>query len=403
MRKLLAAIAFLSAASQAGAYQVGRWNLGGFVDQTLMYTTDNNFFGASDDSLSSDMHEVALLGRGPVASNLEFSGQILSRDAGAADNDKPRLDFAFLSYTLFENMQWTDVIRFGRVKRPSAVYADSRESPFSRPGVIMPQGIYYDRIRNVLVSYDGMDAFVERRVDLASYTVHAGAGIARPVDEEINDLFILRDAMLGNLQPRNTHHVQFVYDYDSGHFRISGAYFKLHYNYDPLTADPFLANGKANLLNEPGEYYFVGKTIGFEYNQTTWSLVSELAEGNTLFNGFARFFKNKPVVSRGGYIQANYNLTTSAQAYFRYDESHIDETNVYSDNLLFRMVGFKHWATTFYDRAMGLSWLATPALQIRTELHTVKGTGYLNIGDTESPSDLRKNWNMAVCEIAYRF
>ncbi|HET8705783.1 MAG TPA: hypothetical protein VFM46_05710 [Pseudomonadales bacterium] len=403
MRKALLVCSLLVASNTSWAYQAGKWNFGGFADQALINTTDNNFYGATDDRLGSDIHELAVYGRGAISDSLDFSGQILSRDAGATDNDKPNVDFAFFTYTMFENAEWTDSFRLGRVKRPYAIYADSRSSPFSRPSIIMPQGSYYDRTRNVLFSYDGLEFHVERRNELSTYSIHAGLGIARPLKQEIDELLVLKNILLGSLQPRDTHHIQFNYDYDSGHFQIVTGFFKLHYNYDPLSPKLILDNGEFNLLNQEGEYYFSAKTLGVEYNTSQWSIVSEVGEATTLFNGFSPTYSGNPIISRGGYIQYNYHLNNNVQLYTRYDDTHLDETHTFTEGTIFRSVGFQHWATTFYDRVVGVSWLPTNALLLRSELHAVKGTGFINASDTASPKDLRKNWRMLAFEAAYRF
>lgn len=402
MRKFLLTCCLVTA-SDAWAYQAGKWNFGGFADQAFINSTDNNFYGATDDRVGTEIHEVALYGRGPIIKNLDFSSQILSRDAGATDNDKPNVDFAFFTYTLFENTEWTNSFRLGRVKRPYAIYADSRSSPFSRPSIIMPQGSYYDRTRNVLFSYDGLEFHLDRRVELSTYSMFAGLGIARPLKQELNELFVLKNVMLGSLEPRDTHHIQFNYDYDSGHFQVVTGFFKLHYNYDPLSPKLFLDSGEINLLNQEGEYYFSAKTFGFQYNAPRWTVVSEVGEATTLFNGFAPFFSGKPIISRGGYVQYDYNLTDAVQFFTRYDETHLDETHAFTDGPIFRSAGFKHWATTFYDRVIGLSWLPTNALMLRGELHVVKGTGFINASDTDAVPELRKNWRMLAFEVAYRF
>ena len=82
-------------------------------------------------------------------SNLQFSVQGLSRTAGEGSPGNIRLDYGFIDYTFSnqENSQFG--IRLGRMKNPLGFYNDTRDVPFTRPSILLPQSIYFDRTRKL--------------------------------------------------------------------------------------------------------------------------------------------------------------------------------------------------------------------------------------------------------------
>ena len=50
----------------------------------------------------------------------------------------------------------------GRIKTAYGLYNTTRDVPFTRPSIILPQSIYFERTRNLTVSADGADIYVER-------------------------------------------------------------------------------------------------------------------------------------------------------------------------------------------------------------------------------------------------
>ena len=112
-------------------------------------------------------------------SNLQFSVQGLSRTAGEGSPGNIRLDYGFIDYTFSnqENSQFG--IRLGRMKNPLGFYNDTRDVPFTRPSILLPQSIYFDRTRKLAIAADGAHLYGEYRSDYGDVSFQAG--VVRPL------------------------------------------------------------------------------------------------------------------------------------------------------------------------------------------------------------------------------
>lgn len=137
MKKVLLFCGLILSASQAVA-AFSDWHVNGFISQSALSTSDNAFLGHTDDTAAFDYREVALIARGPIFPTLEFSTQLLSRNAGVADNGSPQLDYCFLTWRWWDSEQFTHSFVIGKIKAPLGFYNEARESPFTRPSIFLP-------------------------------------------------------------------------------------------------------------------------------------------------------------------------------------------------------------------------------------------------------------------------
>lgn len=145
------------------------WEWGGFVSQSAIYTSDNSFFNAStDDRVSGEFSENGVIGTGTVFDYFDFATQIISRRAGDISNGNPKIDYLQMTYRFDESMDHTQSLRVGRFKTPLGFYNDTRDVPFTRSGVFLPQGIYWERVRNVRSFITGAQYSLEKRVGLTT-------------------------------------------------------------------------------------------------------------------------------------------------------------------------------------------------------------------------------------------
>ena len=79
-----AAPAAASALSEGGS---GRLRIHGFLTQTVIYISDNNFYGDTDDAISFDYPEAGINGSWLIHPDPLVSGQLLYRKAGSREAD----------------------------------------------------------------------------------------------------------------------------------------------------------------------------------------------------------------------------------------------------------------------------------------------------------------------------
>ena len=157
--------------------------LHGFLTQGFVQTSDNRFFGDSDEG-SFDFTEIGLNGSFRLNKQFLFSGQILSRRAGDMYNGSLSLDYGLVDFTAFSDESTRLGLIAGRFKNPLGLYNDTRDVAFTRPGIFMPQSIYFDKVRNLMLSNDGLLAYGEYHSERDSVFLQLGAGRS-PIDKNV--------------------------------------------------------------------------------------------------------------------------------------------------------------------------------------------------------------------------
>ena len=105
-RDMLLLAAFLMAPPTL-AQQQPDYQIHGFAAQGFVLTSDNNLFGDSEDG-SLEFRELGINGQWQPLDRLGFSGQLLSRRAGEADDGDPVIDFLFADLNLYQGNRGGD-------------------------------------------------------------------------------------------------------------------------------------------------------------------------------------------------------------------------------------------------------------------------------------------------------
>lgn len=176
----------------------------GFLSQGYIKTTDtkNDVFGDSSSGKGSfDFREIGVNASHRPLTNLQLSGQLLSRQAGEDSKGGIRIDYGFVDYTAYATESKEFGVRLGRTKNPFGFYNDTRDVPFTRPSILLPQSIYFDRVRNIGLASDGVQLYGESRADWGDITLQFVTGFPQ-VDDKSTEAAILRQNQQGDLKPR---------------------------------------------------------------------------------------------------------------------------------------------------------------------------------------------------------
>ena len=107
---------------------------------------------------------------------LEFNGQGLYRDAGPlSDGSEGKIDYASIDWRNAALGFGEQTISIGRVKSGGGIYNHTRDVPFTRPSIILPNSVYAEDFRSVYAHIDGIrlasDFYIgsgDLRVELAA-------------------------------------------------------------------------------------------------------------------------------------------------------------------------------------------------------------------------------------------
>ncbi|MFD2989988.1 hypothetical protein [Sphingopyxis terrae] len=87
---------------------------------------------------------------------------MLSRRAGGDTSDAaPTLDYGVVDYQMLASPARTLGVQVGRFKNPFGLYNQTRDVAFTRPSILLPQSIYFDRTRALGLAADGISLYAE--------------------------------------------------------------------------------------------------------------------------------------------------------------------------------------------------------------------------------------------------
>jgi hypothetical protein len=128
--------------------------LHGFVSQGYLKTSRNNYLGDTQNG-SFEFNEAALSAQTQLAPDLRAGLQLFARDLGSIGNDRVGIDWAYVDY------RWRDELglRVGIVKVARGLYNECFDLDAVNPTVMLPQTVYDQRLRDFLVSTEGVSAY----------------------------------------------------------------------------------------------------------------------------------------------------------------------------------------------------------------------------------------------------
>ncbi|MET0005814.1 MAG: hypothetical protein ABW087_19590 [Candidatus Thiodiazotropha sp.] len=124
---LFCVLGWESSAAETDVFE-GMFQIHGFLTQAYVKTTENQFFGDSQDG-SFDFRELGINASYRMSPKIMLAAQILSRKAGEMYDGSLDLDYAHFDYTL--HMNEDDRIGFvlGRSKNTFGFYNDTHCCP----------------------------------------------------------------------------------------------------------------------------------------------------------------------------------------------------------------------------------------------------------------------------------
>ncbi len=325
MCRLASVVLLLIVMMQEGiAQDVKGIRVHGFLSQGYLKSTGNNdVFGNSSGNGSFDFREIGANASYRPLPNLQFSGQLLSRSAGEDSKGGIRIDYGFVDYTAISTESMDFGIRLGRTKNPLGFYNDTRDVPFTRPSILLPQSIYFDRTRNLGLASDGVQLYGESRNSWGDLNAQFGVVFPQAGDRS-TEFAILQADRPGSITPHLSYIGRLIYEYDGGRvrFALSGAQVNTGYN----------AAQQNDTYSGLGTFQFTPIIFSAQYNSERWSLTSEYAirhierqDFGTVRNVIARPDLN--VTGESYYFQGIYRFSPNWEGVLRYDAYYADRTD----------------------------------------------------------------------------
>jgi len=391
MKHLIAlCLALLSQSALAG---LASWHMNGFLSQTALSTSDNAFLGETDDAVSLNYREAALILRGEVIPKLDFAAQALSRKAGVGDDGSPKLDYGFFTWRAWENERFFHSLILGKLKAPVGFYNETRESPFTRSSIFLPQSIYIDRARNTGLSAEEIMYSGELRKENWVFSTKLGRGKVRQDQDEIMDVYSMPDYFDVEFTNNHAWHAQIAADYDYGRLRLAYTKYSAPVDFKgTVLGTPVSASSKIQY-----------EILSAEINQQAWSLTTEAFRALVKPEA-AGFGVDHP---QGIYLQYSLNLGNNWDTFVRYDQIVLNKNDrngeIFEGSPTKNYMGLPAFVRYAKDYSFGMSYRPSKAWLLRLEFHDVQGTAWMTARDLNEGQLQVKNWNLFAVAVSWRF
>lgn len=346
----------------------------GFLSQALIHTSDNNFFGTTDDNISDDFRELGINGSWRIIPDLQIAMQVVWRDAGKTDEQGLRIDYGLADYRLYSSEDSLLGIKAGRVPTPLGLYNDTRDVASTRPSIFLPQSIYFDINRNSALSADGGYFYGEQNTDWGDFSFHIGTIVPRTEDPDLKNQFKKLDGDTSWVSRLN-------YEWRGGEVRLAITYAEF--------------NGHFN----EGQFQFKPLIFSAQYNAERWSLTGEYEFRGLRLNNFDVL--DSDITGEGYYLQGIYKFTSYVEGMVRYDQLIWDKDDKHGDKFSAN-TGAPAYSRFAKDWTVGLRFKLIPGLLLSTEYHRINGTG--TISRLENPPGATKqHWDLYAIMLSYDF
>lgn len=365
--------------------------LHGFLTQGVVTTSDNNFLGQSNKKASTDFREIGVNASLRPTSDLQLSAGLLSHKAGGTDNGNVRLDYGLADWTVSSSEQGRSGIRLGRVKNSYGLYNKTRDVAFTRPSILLPQSIYFERSRNLTLAGDGAEFYFDRNYEAGNLFVTFALGKPQ-IGSEASKVALVGLLPNGRFEPKIAQISQVMYEGDGGKYRLGYTVLRFDTRYNPGVRDVLQAGRLRSMV----------QIFSAQYNAENWSLTSEYALRPISSRNFGPNAPDSTTHGQSYYIQGSYRLAPKWEALLRYDVMYTDSED--RDGKAFaaatRRPGFTRFSK---DWTTGVRFDLTPEFMLRAEYHRVDGTAYLPVQDNPDPRALERRWDMFMLLGSFRF
>jgi len=380
--------------SIAYAYDLGEYlSINGFLSQGYINSSGNNLYGDTE-SGSFELNEFALTLNSIPTEKLRLSLQLLSRDLGDEGDNKVLIDWAMADYHLSDRLG----VRFGKVKLPIGLYNQHRDSDFLRPMAFLPQSIYNENKRALLVGawggsiYGNIDLHTFGDLDYQLYygkvDFYNDSGQARGMESLIKRRN--KNKTIAGFDAENEYvgGGSLIYSPPIDGLRLGFSYFTGASNFS-FTVDGVPGSAQGN-----NKDFFV---FSAEYSRSNWTLVSEYSE----FTG-DRSVLGKDVPdgrSQGGYLQFCYHLQEGVAVSALYDVFYADKDDRDGSSFTAKnQPDFFGWRKDF---GTAIRWDITDQWMVRAEYHAIDGAA-LQLPIFNS-TGVERYWSYYVLKTSFNF
>ncbi|ALO33894.1 hypothetical protein CMT41_03500 [Colwellia sp. MT41] len=392
---LLAACVVTSAQAEEGTSYANSqdFQLHGFISQGLIDVNGSDFVN-DDGGLSAELTEIGLNASYQLTNKFRLAAQVVYLDGGNRYSQGARVDYALLDWSAYTNESWQANVYFGRFKNNHWLYSSSRDIPFARPSIILPQSVYFDGFRDIAVGSDGIAAKLSHSTDeYGNFDWQLSYGSSPISDEQTNN--ILSEYAQGTAEQDYDAQASIYWQPAFSSWRFGLSLLDAEFTYEQGSHDSFF----------DADFTFQFYTINAIYAGEKWEFSGEIYQQRFTIDGFYSPDFQLDNIGQGFYLQSRYKLTQQLTLLARYEDFYLNKEDKDGKKLQQITGGAIPYYFAFHkDITLGVNYDITSNFSMRMEYHWVKGAGRLT--PVVVPNAIINNtedWQMWAVQLMYWF
>ncbi len=366
----------------------------GFAAQGII-DVDGSDFVNDDGSLSPKLTELGINGSYQLTSNFRLAGQIVYLNGGNRYEEGIRVDYALLDWSAYESENWQVNVYLGRFKNNHWLYSSSRDIPFARPSIIIPQSVYFDGFRDIAVGGDGAAIKISHSDDnYGNFDFNVSYGTSQISDKQAE--IILSKFAQGSVKQDSDVQASIYWQPAFSSWRFGVSYLDSIFSYQ--------ANDNGDLFFD-GDFDFQFYTMNALYEGETWEFSGEVYQEHFTTTGFYHPLYFKAPVGEGMYIQSRYKVSNDLTLLARYESFYSDRDDKEGKKLEQETGGLVPAYFGYHkDSTLGLSYDFSSNLRLRLEYHWFQGAGRLTPVVLPNPRiNSNESWQLWAIQLMYWF
>jgi hypothetical protein len=364
----------------------------GFIAQGVI-DVDGSDFVNNDGELSLKLTEIGLNTSYQLSDDFRFAAQAVYLNGGNRYNEGLRVDYFLVDWNAYSSEQLQANLFVGRFKNAHWLHSSTRDIPFERPSIILPQGLYFDGFRDIAVGGDGAALKVAYNNDeYGEFDFNFSRGKS-PIKSEEAEV-ILSEFSQGDIEHELDTQASVYWRPVFSQWKFGLTLLDSEFNYKSATFDFFV----------DGRFRFQNYTMNAVFEGEQWIFTSEILQTRFLTEGFYTQPFNQDSIGQGGYFQARYKVDQQLTLIGRYEKFYIDKNDKRGHKLQEQSAGLVPSYFGYQDDAMiGLSYNFSDNFRVNAEYHWVKGTARLNPIVLPNPQANSEHWKMWAVQLMYWF
>jgi len=381
----------------------------GFAAQGLIDVNGSNFVN-NDGSLSPKLTEVGINASYQLNNKLRLTGQIVYLNGGNRYAEGVRVDYALLDWSVYEHQNWQANIYLGRFKNNHWLYSSSRDIPFARPSIILPQSVYFDGFRDVSVGSDGVAIKISHNNDnYGDFDFNLSYG-SSPISDKQAEL-LLSEYAQGDIKQDYEAQASFYWQPLFSSWRFGISYLNSKFTYSANNNDNLLYG--ATFFDEmfcdgefcDGEFLFQFFTMNALFEGEFWEFSGEIYQEKFTIKGFYQPSFSTSPIGQGAYVQSRYKVSEQLTLLARYERFYADKDDKNGEKIEKVTDGLIPAYFAYHrDTTVGLSYDFSNNLSLRFEYHWFQGTARLTPVVWPNPiANNNEHWQLWAMQLMYWF